>query len=436
MKGLVQIFTYGCQMNGLDSQKMYSELAGLGYDATDDTENADVIILNTCSVRKKAEEKALSNLGRLKYLKNRKPSVTIIVAGCVAQQKGEALIAKMPYIDAVIGTHQIHKLPEIIKKVKESHSQEIETAFSEFIPSLELIPDKSFIQPGHRAYINIMQGCDNFCSYCIVPYVRGREISRDWENIIREVRIHAERGVKEIFLLGQNVNSYSGGISFGALLKKIAEVDGITRLRFTTSHPKDVSPELIDCFARLGKLCSHIHLPFQAGSDRVLKAMNRDYTFDTYLLLIHNLRNARPDIAFSADTMVGFSTETDDEFKRTLDLIEAVRFDVLYSFKYSPRPGTVAAKVEDDVPLAVKKERLSILQTLQNKITLEINRSRAGQTFEVLVDGPSHKNASQIFGRTTHNIIVNFEGPQTLIGREAHVRITRGNKNTLTGDLI
>jgi tRNA-2-methylthio-N6-dimethylallyladenosine synthase len=436
MKGLVQIFTYGCQMNDLDSQKMYSALAGLGYDETSDTEMADVIIFNTCSVRKKAEEKALSNLGRLKFLKKRRPLVTIIVTGCVAQQEGEALMVKMPHIDAVIGTHQLHRLPEIVENVRGSHSQEIQTAFSEFIPSLEIIPDKSFIRPGHRAYINIMQGCDNYCSYCIVPYVRGREISRDWKNVIDEVIIHAQRGVKEIFLLGQNVNSYAGGISFGALLNKIAEVGGITRIRFTTSHPKDVSPELIDCFAGLDKLCSHIHLPFQSGSDKVLKAMNRNYTFDSYIRLVNELRKARPDIAFSADTMVGFSTETDADFKRTLDLIEAVRFDVLYSFKYSPRPGTKAAGIEDDVPLEVKKERLSILQTLQNKITLEINHSRAGQTFEVLVDGPSQKNVSQIFGRTTHNTIVNFEGPLSLVGQEALVKITRGNKNTLTGEII
>jgi tRNA-2-methylthio-N6-dimethylallyladenosine synthase len=436
MTGKVQIFTYGCQMNDLDSQKIYSSLAGLGYNETTDTENADVIILNTCSVRKKAEEKALSNLGRLKFLKKRRPGITIIVTGCVAQQEGEALIAKMPYIDAVIGTHQLHRISEIVENVRKSHSQEIQTAFSEFIPSLELIPDKPFIRPGHRAYINIMQGCDNYCSYCIVPYVRGREISRDWKNVIAEVKIHADRGVKEIFLLGQNVNSYAGGISFGALLKKIAEVDGITRIRFTTSHPKDVSPELIDCFASLDKLCSHIHLPFQSGSDKVLKAMNRNYTFDSYLRLADELRKARKDIAFSADTMVGFSTETDADFKRTLDLIEAVRFDVLYSFKYSPRPGTDAAGIEDDVPLQIKKERLSILQTLQNRITLEINRSRAGQIFEVLVDGPSQRNPSQIFGRTTHNTIVNFEGPMSLVGQETLVRITRGNKNTLTGECV
>ncbi len=436
MKGKVQIFTYGCQMNDLDSQKMYSSLDGLGYSETADTENADVIILNTCSVRKKAEEKALSNLGRLKFLKKRKPGITIIVTGCVAQQEGEALIAKMPYIDAVIGTHQLHRIPEVVENVRKSHSQEIQTAFSGFIPSLELIPDKSFIRPGHRAYINIMQGCDNYCSYCIVPYVRGREISRGWKNVIDEVMIHADRSVKEIFLLGQNVNSYAGGISFGALLKKIAEVDGITRIRFTTSHPKDVSPELIECFASLDKLCSHIHLPFQSGSDKVLKAMNRNYTFVSYLRLVSELRKARPDIAFSADTMVGFSRETDEDFKRTLDLIEAVRFDVLYSFKYSPRPGTKAAGIEDDVPLEIKKERLSILQTLQNRITLEINRSRAGQVFEVLVDGSSQKNLKQIFGRTTHNTIVNFEGPLSLTGHEALVRITRGNKNTLTGEIV
>ncbi len=436
MRGLVQIFTYGCQMNDLDSQKMYSELSALDYVATAETEKADVIILNTCSVRKKAEEKALSNLGRLKFLKKRKPSVAIIVAGCVAQQEGSSLIARMPYIDAVIGTHQIHKLPEILDMVKETHSQEVQTEFSEFIPSLELVPDKAFIQPVHRAYINIMQGCDNFCSYCIVPYVRGREISRDWRNVIDEVRLHAERGAREIFLLGQNVNSYSGGISFDTLLKRIAGVDGISRIRFTTSHPKDVSPGLIACFAEFETLCSHIHLPFQSGSDKILKAMNRHYTFDSYMKLVNELRKARPDIAFSADTMVGFSSETDDDFRRTLDLIEAVRFDVLYSFKYSPRPGTAAAGIEDDVPLGVKKERLSILQGLQNRITLGINRSRTGRIFEVLVDGPSQKNPSQIYGRTTHNTIVNFEGPLSIIGDAATVRIVRGNKNTLTGELI
>jgi tRNA-2-methylthio-N6-dimethylallyladenosine synthase len=435
MKGLVQIFTYGCQMNDLDSQKMYSELAALEYAPTADTEKADVIILNTCSVRKKAEEKALSNLGRLRFLKSRRPSVAIIVAGCVAQQEGLTLIEKMPHIDAVIGTHQIHKIPEIVSKVGETGKPVSETDFSEFIPSLEIIPGRDFIQPGHRAYINIMQGCDNFCSYCIVPYARGREISRDWKNVIDEVKIHEGRGVKEIFLLGQNVNSYSGGISFGALIRKISDVEGISRIRFTTSHPKDVSAELIECFTGIGKLCSHIHLPFQAGSDRVLKAMNRDYTFDSYLGLIDALRHARPDIAFSADVMVGFPGEADEDFRKTLELIGAVRFDVLYSFKYSPRPGTKAAEIADDVPLSVKKDRLSVLQTLQNAITLEINRSRAGFEFEVLVDGPSRKNPSQIFGRTTHNTIVNFTGGPELVGSEVKVRIIRGNKNSLTGEL-
>ncbi|HQP30775.1 MAG TPA: tRNA (N6-isopentenyl adenosine(37)-C2)-methylthiotransferase MiaB, partial [Deltaproteobacteria bacterium] len=351
MQRFVKIFTHGCQMNDLDSRKLYSELAGHGYQPTEDDRLADVMIVNTCSVRQKAQEKALSTLGRLCILKRGRPGLVIAVAGCVAQQEGEELAERFPEVDIILGTHQLHRLKDLVADVRSRRQLRVETAFGDAIPSMDIVPDKDFLIPPHRAYINIMQGCDNYCTYCIVPLVRGREISRDHGAILSEVRLHAERGVKEVFLLGQNVNSYAGGMTFPELLKEIHAVEGIERLRFTTSHPKDVSPALIECFALLPKLCSHLHLPFEAGSDRVLKAMNRNYTHDSYLRLIEDLRRARPDMAFSADVMVGFPGEGEQDFRLTLDLIEAVRFDVLYSFKYSPRPGTAAAALVDDVAL-------------------------------------------------------------------------------------
>jgi tRNA-2-methylthio-N6-dimethylallyladenosine synthase len=301
---------------------------------------------------------------------------------------------------------------------------------------MDIIPDQDCVSPPHRAYINIMQGCDNFCSYCIVPYVRGREVSRDHAGILDEVRVHAFRGVSEVFLLGQNVNSYAGGVSFPGLLREISGVDGIRRIRFTTSHPKDMSHDLMDCFAHLEKLCSHIHLPFQSGSDEVLRLMNRSYTRWEYLNLIRGLRAARPDIAFSADVIVGFPGETQAAYQDTLDLIEEVRFDLLYSFKYSPRPGTRAALLDDDVPLEEKSRRLRELQALQRRITLENYRSRVGGTFEVLVDGESVRNPDQVHGRTSQNTIVNFTGTRALIGTFRQVRVTKANPNSLTGELV
>ncbi len=435
MQRFVKIFTHGCQMNDLDSRKLYSELAGHGYQPTEDDRLADVMIVNTCSVRQKAQEKALSTLGRLCILKRGRPGLVIAVAGCVAQQEGEELAERFPEVDIILGTHQLHRLKDLVADVRSRRQLRVETAFGDAIPSMDIVPDKDFLIPPHRAYINIMQGCDNYCTYCIVPLVRGREISRDHGAILSEVRLHAERGVKEVFLLGQNVNSYAGGMTFPELLKEIHAVEGIERLRFTTSHPKDVSPALIECFALLPKLCSHLHLPFQAGSDRVLKAMNRNYTHDSYLRLIEDLRRARPDMAFSADVMVGFPGEGEQDFRLTLDLIEAVRFDVLYSFKYSPRPGTAAAALVDDVALPEKRARLSVLQSLQRRITLENNKARLGKIVEVLVDGPSPRHDHQVFGRTTHNVIVNFAGPSSLIGSTVAVKVTRANQNSLTGEL-
>jgi tRNA-2-methylthio-N6-dimethylallyladenosine synthase len=300
---------------------------------------------------------------------------------------------------------------------------------------MEIVPGQGVSDQPHRAYINIMQGCDNYCSYCIVPYVRGPEISRDCGLILQEVRLHASRHVKEVFLLGQNVNSYRGGMSFPDLLRSIQEVHGIERVRFTTSHPKDMSSDLIACFRDLNTLCSHIHLPFQSGSDRVLAAMNRHYTGSSYLDLISRVKDARPDIAFSADVMVGFPGETEQDFQDTLSLIQAVRFDVLYSFKYSLRPGTAAADLPDSVPMEVKEERLGTLQALQKEITLENNQRRIGAVYDVLVDGNSRKHPDQVHGRTTHNVIVNFPGESSLVGKTVSVRITRANPNSLTGEM-
>jgi tRNA-2-methylthio-N6-dimethylallyladenosine synthase len=311
----------------------------------------------------------------------------------------------------------------------------VDTRLGDCIPSMDIIPDEDCVSPPHRAYINIMQGCDNFCSYCIVPYVRGREVSRGHGGILDEVRVHASRGVREVFLLGQNVNSYSGGASFPDLLREIASIDGIRRIRFTTSHPKDMSPGLMDCFASLDKLCSHIHLPFQSGSDAVLTLMNRSYSRKDYLGLIHGLRAVRPDISFSADVIVGFPGETEDDYRDTISLIEEVRFDILYSFKYSPRPGTNAALLEDSVPMDEKNRRLGELQVAQRKITLENYRLRVGRTFEVLVDGESVRDPEQMHGRTSQNTIVNFEGAHGLRGTFRNITITRANPNSLTGEL-
>jgi len=433
MKKFVKIYTYGCQMNDLDSMKMYSELSRLGYEPTQETEKADIILLNTCSVRQKAYEKAMSNLGRLRRHKRMKPDLIIGITGCVAQQAKESILERMPHVDLVLGTHQLHRITELVENKKPGTV--VETGFTDSIPSMDIIPDRRFTESPHRAYINIMQGCDNYCSYCIVPFVRGREISREAGSILHEIEKHASRGVKEIFLLGQNVNSFHGGMSFPHLLGRIHAIDGIERIRFTTSHPKDVSDGLISCFIRLEKLCSHIHLPFQSGSDPILKAMNRHYTKGAYLALVRRLKEARPDLSFSADVIVGFPGETAADYSETLDIMKEVRFDVLYSFKYSERPGTKAAELKDDVPLEEKRTRLEQLQNLQKRITLENNKSRTGQTYKVLVDGISIRK-NQVYGRTTQNLIVNFEADPSLTGQVVEVRIMRGNQNSLTGELL
>lgn len=435
MKGYVKIFTYGCQMNDLDSRKMYSLLTRDGWEPTESLKKADLIILNTCSVRQKAYEKALSNIGRLRPYKKRKPSLIIAVTGCIAQQKGTDIISRMPYVDIILGTHQLHRICGAVNEMLGEQGPVVDTRFSECIPSLEIVPDQTFITPPHRAFINIMQGCNNYCSYCIVPYVRGREISRDHAGILEEVQRHADSGVREIFLLGQNVNSYAGGISFPELLRRIDEIPGIDRIRFTTSHPKDMSDDLIACFGSLNTLCNHIHLPFQSGSDHILELMNRRYTRKTYLALIEKLRKTRPDMAFSADVIVGFPGETDEAYQQTLELIRKVRFDTLYSFRYSIRPGTAAEAREDNVSPEEKSLRLRTLQDIQRAITMEINHARVESAYPVLVDDVSLRDSEQVHGRTTQNAIVNFAGAPSLIGRIVNVRITRANPNSLTGEM-
>lgn len=435
MKGYVQIITFGCQMNDLDSQKMYSMLTEDGWVQTEETSDADLIILNTCSVRQKAYEKALSKIGRLRPYKRIKPSLIIAVTGCIAQQKGQDIIDRMRHVDVVLGTHQLHRITEIVGEKRKKIKSRVDIRLGECIPSMDIIPNPEFAAPSHRAYINIMQGCNNFCSYCIVPYVRGREISRNYQGIIEEVRTHASRGVKEIFLLGQNVNSYSGGMSFSSLLCGINDIDGIERIRFATSHPKDMSEDLINCFAGLEKLSTYIHLPVQSGSDKILGLMNRQYTGEAYLGLVQKLKAARPDMAFSTDVIVGFPGESASDYQDTLGLIKEVRFDLLYSFRYSVRPGTKAADLDDDVNREEKQSRLSTLQAMQRKITLERNHARINNTYDVLVDGVSERNPDQVHGRTVQSSIVNFAAPPSLVGSIVRVRITRANPNSLTGEL-
>jgi tRNA-2-methylthio-N6-dimethylallyladenosine synthase len=436
-KKLFYIKTFGCQMNDYDSARISRLLADEGYIATEDPAQARIIIINTCSVRDKPEQKVYSILGRMKKYKAANPDTILAVGGCVAQQEGIRLYERNPSVDVIFGTQTIHRLPELIRRVRESVSPVVDLSFdgdnSDYYHPTPIPQQNSY-----RAMITIMQGCDNFCSFCIVPYVRGREMSRKLEDILAEAQSYVEKGVKEITLLGQNVNSYGrkGKVktSFSDLLRLVNDIEGLERIRFTTSHPKDLTPDLISLFGSLEHLCEHIHLPVQSGSDAVLKRMNRKYTRDDYLRRVEMLRQTCPGIAIATDLIVGFPGETDRDFRQTLDLMEEVKFDSSFSFKYSPRPGTKAADWPDDVPPEAKTERLSELQTLQKKITLANNCSMEGQTVEILVEGPSSKkHPNQMTGRTRTNKIVNFNGATDLKNKLLKVKITRGSLNSLTG---
>ncbi|ADH85507.1 tRNA (N6-isopentenyl adenosine(37)-C2)-methylthiotransferase MiaB [Desulfurivibrio alkaliphilus] len=418
------IETFGCQMNERDSEIMTQLMSQAAYLETSRPEEADCIVVNTCSIRGKAAQKAYSLLGGYRRLKKRRPELVIAVAGCVAQQDGENLLKKMPHLDLVIGPQNIYRLPELVESARRQATRTTATELSKDFVIPPFLPQVNGTATNHKRFVTIMQGCNNFCTYCVVPHTRGREVSRKPEDIINEVRHLADHGVREVTLLGQNVNSYgqdrgpagtTGQIDdFPALLQAVVAVEGIYRVRFTTSHPKDLSPELIDCFAQLNKLCPHFHLPVQSGSDRILARMNRKYSRADYLARVAQLRRVRPDIAITTDLIVGFPGETEADFEATMELVNFVRYDSAFSFKYSDRPNAAAAAFDDKVPEEVKSRRLSLLQQRQEEISREIGRSMVGSTVEVMVEGRSKNSDGQWSGRTPTNRIVNFTGPDSL----------------------
>lgn len=426
----------GCQMNEYDSDYLAQVLLNSSFIPTDSPNNADLILINTCSVRAKAEQKALSLLGRMISLKRRKPDLLVGIAGCIAQQEGAHLMERFPGLDLVLGTREIGRVEELIEKLV-SDRQRIVATDIVLRPSFPLDND-GYFRGRVKSYISIMEGCDNFCSYCVVPYVRGREVSRPPQEILREAENLIGQGVKEVTLLGQNVNSYvwedDKAFSFPALLREMSKLRGLARMRFTTSHPKDLSDDLIHCFGELENLCPHIHLPLQAGSNKILGLMNRGYTREKYRELAQKLRKIRPDMAITSDVMVGFPKESDEDFQWTLDLIREIEFDGLYSFKYSDRKGTLAQRMDGKISESVKSSRLSVLQQLQKDITLEKNRRLEGQEVEILVEGES-KKGGQLTGRTPANKIVNFYNDNKRIGDLVKVKIKRAFVNSLMGEL-
>ena len=430
--------TYGCQMNVSDSAKIETLFAAEGYGPVSDFRQADLIVINTCSVRDKPEQKVFSALGRYLPLKRKNPRLVVAVGGCVAQQWGARLQQKCFGLDIVFGTHAIDLLPAMVQKVRNTGQPQVDTDFRPTISSLDIIPRYA---PGTlTAFVSIMQGCNNYCSYCIVPYVRGREYSRASASILAEIRQLADKGIKEVVLLGQNVNSYGlqtvGELDFPRLLARVNDISGIERIRFTTSHPKDLSADLIAAFADLDHLCPQFHLPLQSGSDRILARMGRGYTAGEYGAKVEQLRQVCPEIAFSSDMIIGFPGESDADFQRTMDMIRRVRYDTVYSFKYSPRPGTRAATYPDQVDEAVKKERLRIFQALQDEITCENLRKLEGTTQEILVNGPAKRGGDQWVGRTAANRIVNYAAAKDFTGHFVKVRITKALRHSLRGEII
>lgn len=431
--------TFGCQMNVVDSEWIATLLAEAGYAPVADPHAADLIILNTCSVRDKAERKVYGHLGRFKPLKMAKPQLILAVGGCVAQQEGMRLLEKVPYLNIVFGTHNVGKLPQMLKEVEERGGQRCETTHYVGAERLDKFPRRG-VDSSVARFVTIMQGCDNFCSYCVVPYVRGREVSRTSKDILAEVRSLVDQGVREVTLLGQNVNSYgqkgSGDGTFAQLLHQVHEIDGLTRLRFTSSHPKDLSDELIHCFSTLDKLCKHMHLAVQSGSNEILRRMNRGYSRDVYLERVQQLQQQCPDIRLTTDLIVGFPGESEEDFHQTLDLMEQVRFADAYSFLYSPRPQTKALELADPISSTEKQRWFDQLLALQGRISEEIWQSDLGQVQQVLVEGRSRRGDGQMFGRTQWNRIVNFDGDESLIGHTLPVRIDRVLRNSHLGTII
>ena len=439
MSKKVFIKTFGCQMNEYDSDKMVDVLrAAEGYEPTQDVEQADLILFNTCSVREKAQEKVFSDLGRIKHLKQR--GVQIGVGGCVASQEGSAIIERAPYVDVVFGPQTLHRLPEMLRQRQAQGRQQVDISFPE-IEKFDHLPPARV--EGATAFVSIMEGCSKYCSYCVVPYTRGEEVSRPFEDVLVEIAGLADQGVKEVTLLGQNVNAYRapmGGSTevadLATLIEYVAEVPGIERIRYTTSHPNEFTPALIDVYARVPQLVNHLHLPVQHGSDRILMAMKRGYTAMEYKSTVRKLRAIRPELSLSSDFIVGFPGETDEDFGRMMKLIDDVGFDNSFSFIFSPRPGTPAAALHDDTPHAVKLERLQRLQAAIDANVRRISASRQGTVQKVLVEGAARKNAAELFGRTECNRAVVFPGPARLIGQMVEVRITEAPQRALRGEVL
>jgi len=444
----VYIRTFGCQMNEYDSDKMADVLAAAeGYTLTDKPEDADVILFNTCSVREKAQEKVFTDLGMVKHLKQANPALIIGVGGCVASQEGAAIVQRAPYVDLVFGPQTLHRLPAMLEKRRASGRPQVDVSFPE-IEKFDYLPPSRV--EGATAFVSIMEGCSKYCTFCVVPYTRGEEVSRPLTDVLAEVVHLASEGVKEVTLLGQNVNAYRGRMNndvgnnvdddavadFALLLELVAEITGIERIRFTTSHPREFTPRLIDAYARIPKLVSYLHLPVQSGSDRILAAMKRGYTVLEYKSILRRVKEARPDISLASDFIVGFPGETEADFEATLKLIEDVGFDASFSFVYSPRPGTPAASLADDTPREVKMRRLYRLQELINKQAGDISAGMVGSVQRVLVEKPSKKNTHELMGRSENNRIVNFAAPARLIGQFVDVTISQAMPHSLRGEVV
>jgi tRNA-2-methylthio-N6-dimethylallyladenosine synthase len=438
----VYIRSFGCQMNEYDAGKMADVMhAAEGYEPTTDPEQADLILFNTCSVREKAQEKVFSDLGRVKHLKSK--GVVIGVGGCVASQEGAAIIERAPYVDVVFGPQTLHRLPALIEQRAKLGRPQVDISFPEIEKFDHLPPAKV---DGATAFVSIMEGCSKYCSYCVVPYTRGEEVSRPFDDVLAEVAHLAGQGVKEVTLLGQNVNAYRGAMGatadiadFALLLDVIHEIPGIERIRYTTSHPNEFSQRLVEAYGRLPKLVNHLHLPVQHGSDRVLMAMKRGYTTLQFKSTIRKLRAIRPDISLSSDFIVGFPGETADDHEKTLQLIRDIGFDSCFSFVFSPRPGTPAAALHDDTPQSLKLERLQQLQALIEDNVQRISASRVGTVQRILVEGPSRRNAQELMGRTECNRIVNFDGgplSARLVGQLIDVRITQALPHSLRAEVL
>lgn len=426
--------TYGCQMNEYDSDRIIN---ALDANTTDNPKDADLIIINTCAIREKADQKALSSLGRFKHLKSNNPDLIVGISGCVAQLYGEKLLKKMPYLDFVLGPRAIPKLPELISDIQEKRERPVETSF-DIEELFEVLP---YHQEGKiTAFVSVQQGCNKRCAYCIVPTVRGSEVNRPLPDIIREAVYLISKGVREITLIGQTVNSWKhDGYKFADLLRALGKLDTLERIRFTTSYPRDITKKMVEAMADVDKVCHHLHLPVQSGSDKVLKLMNRTYTRQWYLDSIKRLKDVMPDISISTDIIVGFPGETEDDFEQTMSLMSEVEFESSFSFKYSPRPGTVGEQLynsNEKIEDLVASERLSRLQSFQKELTQLKNNERVGESETVLVEDLSKHNPDFVMGRTTHNRIVNFEGKKDLIGKLVNVKINEGLANSLRGEVL